>query len=484
MSAVLWTAEQVAEALGTAGADGWTARGVSIDSRTLESGELFVALAGPRHDGHDHVGAALSAGAPAAIVARTPAGLPNCDRLIVVPDTLDALRRLGKTARSRAAGRLAAVTGSVGKTGTKEALRLALAAQGETHASLGSFNNHVGVPLTLARLPVDAAYAVFEIGMNHVGEIEPLVRLVRPHVVIVTNVEPVHLEFFPDNGLDGIAEAKAEIFEAGGETAVLNRDNAYFDFLAARARSRGFTHVIGFGAHDTADARLLDAVVGPVDTNVVAALDGRRVTYRIGAAGLHWALNSLAVLAAVNALGADLAPALSALERMTPPKGRGQRHHVPCRGGTCELIDDAYNASPVSMRAAFAVLGAIAPGRGGRRIAVLGDMLELGPDSPRMHADLAGALVAQGVDLVFTCGRLMSELDAALPHRLRGAHAVDSRELAPLVKGALRAGDVVLVKGSLGSRMGHVVETLLAANGNSGGDDTARTARASRVVNG
>lgn len=484
MSGPLWTAEQVAAALGSDGADCWMARGVSIDSRTLESGDLFVALAGPRHDGHDHIAAALAAGAPAAIVARTPAGLPSSDRLIVVPDTLDALRRLGKAGRGRAKARVAAITGSVGKTGTKEALRLALATQGETHASVGSFNNHIGVPLTLARLPVDAAYAVFEIGMNHVGEIEPLVRLVRPHVVIVTNVEPVHLEFFPDNGLDGIAEAKAEIFEAGGETAVLNRDNAYFDFLAARARSRGFTRVVGFGTHNAADARLHDVAVGATETAVVAELDGRRVAYRIGAAGLHWALNSLAVLAAVNALGADLAPALGALERMTPPKGRGQRHRVPYRGGTCEVIDDAYNASPVSMRAAFAVLRAVAPGRGGRRIAVLGDMLELGPDSPRMHADLAGALVAQGVDLVFTCGRLMAELDAALPQRMRAVHAVDSRELAPLVKAALRAGDVVLVKGSLGSRMGHVVETLLAANGNSGGDDAARTARASRVVNG
>jgi len=484
MSAKLWTANEVAEALGIANAGDFTAHGVSIDSRTLESGELFVALAGPRHDGHDHIAAALSAGAPAAIVARAPAGLPNSERLLVVPDTLEALRQLGKAGRRRARARIAAVTGSVGKTGAKEALRLALAAQAETHASAGSFNNHIGVPLTLARLPVDAAYGAFEIGMNHVGEIEPLVRLVRPHVAIVTNVEPVHLEFFPDNGLDGIAEAKAEIFEAGGETAVLNRDNAYFDFLAARARSRGFTRVVGFGAHDSADARLLDAAVEPAGTTVTAELNGRRLTYRLGVAGLHWAQNSLAVLAAVDALGADLAPALGALEKLTPPKGRGQRHRVPCRGGSCELIDDAYNASPVSMRAALAVLGAAAPGIGGRRIAALGDMLELGPDSPRMHADLAGALVAQGIDLVFTCGRLMAELDAALPQRLRAAHAADSRELAPLVKAALRPGDVVLVKGSRGSRMGHVVETLLAANGNSGGGDTARHARASRVVNG
>jgi UDP-N-acetylmuramoyl-tripeptide--D-alanyl-D-alanine ligase len=484
MSAPLWTSSDIAAALGLGAGAEWIATGVSIDSRTLQAGDLFVALAGPRHDGHEYLAAAFSAGAAAAIVARAPACLPNDGRLLAVPDTLEALRRLGVSARARTSAKVLAVTGSVGKTGVKEALKLALAAHGATHGSTGSYNNHIGVPITLARLPAEAAFAVIEIGMNHAGEISPLAQLVRAHVALITTIGPVHLEHFPDNGLDGIAEAKAEIFDGtGGETAVINRDNAYFDFLATRARERGFVHVVGFGAHEQADARLVEVTLEPTSSVVTASIAGAPVTYRVGIPGRHWAINSLAVLAAAVMAGADLDTAAAQLARLTPAKGRGQRHRVTRGAGVFELIDDSYNASPVSMRAAFSVLGAAVPGPVGRRIVVLGDMLELGPDAAAMHADLAGALVAARVDVVFTCGRHMAELDTGLPGNMRGAHAVDAATLAPLVKSSIRPGDVVLVKGSLGSRMAIVVEALLGVNGSDVGGRATRAAAAPRAVN-
>ncbi len=462
--APLWTADDIAEVLGLAPSGSWTASGVSIDSRTLRPGELFVAFAGPRHDGHDYVAAAFSAGAPAAIVAQAPAGLPKGDsRLIIVPDPLEALRRLGAVARARTRARVLAVTGSVGKTGTKEALRLVLGAHGATHANVGSFNNHIGVPLTLARLSADAAFAVFEIGMNHAGEITPLVGLVRPHIALVTNVEAVHLENFPDNGIDGIAEAKAEIFDGvGGETAVLNRDNTYFEFLAGRARDRGFHRVLSFGTHAEADARLVDVELGPMWSQVTAEYAGMTLSYRVGIPGRHWALNSLAVIAAAHAAGIAPEAAAAHLADLSAAKGRGQRHRVAFAAGAFELIDDSYNASPVSMQAAFAVLGASAPRAAGRRIAVLGDMLELGPESDAMHAGLALSLVASGVARVHTCGPHMARLHEALPPTMRGTHAKDSAALTPAVVADLRDGDVVLVKGSLGSRMAVVIEALMS----------------------
>ncbi|MBI3452687.1 MAG: UDP-N-acetylmuramoylalanyl-D-glutamyl-2,6-diaminopimelate--D-alanyl-D-alanine ligase [Rhodospirillales bacterium] len=486
MTAPLWRAADIIAATGgqPVGDGGWTATGVSIDSRTIRPGEIFAAIAGETHDGHDYVAAALAAGAAGAIVSRRPTGLADHARLIVVPDVLDALRHLGRAARARAAARIVAITGSVGKTGTKEALGLALAGQGETHASASSFNNHIGVPLTLARLPAAAAFGVFEIGMNHAGEIAPLVAMVRPHVAIVTTIEPVHLEFFPEAGLDGVAAAKAEIFSAGGGTAVLNRDNRYFHFLADAAQRSGFSRVIGFGSHPKAEARLVELHVGATHSQVSAVIDGRSFVFRIGTPGRHWAINALAVLAAAGALGADIGMAAAALAQLSPPKGRGKRHRIERPGGAFELIDDSYNASPASMRAAFEVLATAAPGPSGRRIAVLGDMLELGPDSTALHAGLASALVVARIDLVFTCGRYMAHLHDALPPEMRGAHVENSAQLAPLVAAAIRPGDVVTVKGSLGSRMAGIVEALLASgdthNGNH--DDPRRGPR--RAANG
>jgi UDP-N-acetylmuramoyl-tripeptide--D-alanyl-D-alanine ligase len=480
----LWTSSDAVRATQGRATAPFTASGVSIDSRTIELGDLFVALKGPTHDGHSHVANALARGAAAAMVSQVPAGLPEGAPLLVVGDTQTALEALGRFARASARARIAAVTGSVGKTSTKEALRLALdAASGSrTHASAASFNNHIGVPLTLARLPADAAYAVFEIGMNHAGEIAPLTRMVRPAVALVTNVEGVHTQNFPD-GLSGVAAAKAESFEGfegmRDATAVLNRDNLFFDFLTQKARRHGAAHITSFGTDPSADFRLVELQTEATASIVTIAARGRTLRYRIGTAGRHWALNSLAVLAAVEALGADIEKASQAFASMTAPKGRGQRHRLTLAGGSYELIDDSYNASPASMRSSFEVIKAALPGPGGRRIAILGDMLELGSQAPELHAGLAEPLLAAGIDLAFTCGPHMRCLHDALPANRRGGHAPASNELLPLLRGALKPGDVVVVKGSLGSRMGHVVDALLTGpflNGNGNGNHPRRVA--------
>jgi UDP-N-acetylmuramoyl-tripeptide--D-alanyl-D-alanine ligase len=462
----LWTSAEAEAATGGRGTRPWRATGVSIDSRTLAPGDLFVALAGERQDGHAHVAAALAAGAAAALVARHPADVPAGAPLLFVPDTLEALTRLGLAARSRAAAtRGVAVTGSVGKTGTKEALRHVLGAQAPTHGAAASFNNHIGVPATLARLPRDARYAVYEIGMNHAGEIAPLVRMVRPAVAAITTVAAAHVENFAD-GIDGVARAKGEIFAAGGETAIIHRDIPHFGSLAASARARGFDRVIGFGADPAAEFRLRDVVLHPGHCEVAARVDGRDIAYRVGAPGRHWAVNSLAVLAAVQALGADLDAAAAALASVSAPRGRGQQRRIGPAGAEALLIDESYNANPASMRAAIAVAAGIAPAAGGRRIAVLGDMFELGADSEAEHEALAAPILAAGIDLVFTCGPRMRRLHDALPAAVRGGHGASSEEIAPVVAAALRGGDVVVVKGSLASRMQRVVDALAGSGTN------------------
>ena len=465
----LWDSAEAANATHGRASAPFAATGVSIDSRSLQKGDLFVALKGPNHDGHDHVGAAFAAGAAAAMVAHRPDNAPADAPLLAVKDTQHGLEALGRAARHRSRARVAAVTGSVGKTSTKEALRTALDLGGRphrpTHASAASFNNHIGVPLTLARLPADADYAVFEIGMNHAGEITPLARMVQPDVAIVTNVEGVHTENFAD-GVDGVAAAKAEIFEgfdagARAGVAVLNRDNRYFDFLAQRAKARGVRQIIGFGAHEDADYRLIDVTPDGDGSRIAARIRGEDITYRVGAPGRHWAINSLSVLAAAGMFGIETRDAAAAFAAISAPKGRGQRHRAAFAGGTIELIDESYNASPASMRAAFEVLQLAQPETDGRRIAILGDMLELGAQAPELHAALAEPLRAAGVDLVFTCGVNMQRLHDALPAALHGGHAAASDALIPVLRQALRAGDVAMVKGSFGSRMGRIVDALL-----------------------
>ncbi len=467
MSALaLWTLEAMATAMAAerCGALPLAISGISIDSRSIRPGEAFFAIHGDNRDGHEFVSAALAARAGLAVVAaERRLALPADAPLLVVPDVLAALRALGAAARARSTAKIIGVTGSVGKTGTKEALRLALSKDGETHASLTSYNNHWGVPLSLARCPVTARYAVFEMGMNHEGEIEPLTRLVRPHIAIVTTIAPVHLEFL--GTLSKIADAKAEIFfgvEPGG-AAVINCDIAQFAQLKRRAQQAGVARIVSFGTHEAADARLIKCALHPHCSTVEADILGTRLSYKIGAPGRHLIGNSLAVLAAVELAGADLALAAVALAELRPIAGRGAPIEIDLPGGLALVIDESYNANPASVDAALALLGQSPVGPQGRRVAVLGDMLELGPKGRALHRGLADSVLANGVDLVFCCGPLMQALWQALPASRRGGYAKDSLALEVQVLPALRAGDVVMVKGSLGSRMAPIVEALQRA---------------------
>jgi UDP-N-acetylmuramoyl-tripeptide--D-alanyl-D-alanine ligase len=434
--------------------------GISIDTRTIRSGEAFFALKDVR-DGHAFVPAALAAKAGLAVVARDRRGeMPSGAPLLVVPDVLAALRDLACAARARTNAKVIAVTGSVGKTGTKEALRSALAKDGATHASVASYNNHWGVPLSLARCPASTRYAVLEIGMNHAGEIEPLSRLARPHVAIITTVEPVHLEFF--GTLKKIADAKAEIFlglEPDG-AAVINRDNAQFAHLARCAKAAGVKRIVSFGENGKADARLIKFALHPDCSTVEADILGHHVTYKLGTPGRHVVLNSLAVLAAVVLVGADLAMAALALSELTPPQGRGTRIALDLPSGRALLLDESYNANPASVAAALALLGQTPVGAHGRRIAVLGDMLELGPKGTALHKGLAASVLANDIDLVFCCGPLMRSLWEALPTSRRGGYAEESAALEAQVLPTIRGGDAIMVKGSLGSRMGPIVKAF------------------------
>jgi UDP-N-acetylmuramoyl-tripeptide--D-alanyl-D-alanine ligase len=459
---ILWTAADAEAATRGRTAGGWAATGVSIDSRTVAPGDLFVAIRGPNFDGHDYVAAALQAGAAAALVSRVPQGVPATAPLLAVEDTLQALQDLGRYARMRAKAKVLAVTGSVGKTTTKEALKLCLEAQAPTDASVGSFNNHWGVPLSLARMAPDVDYGVFELGMNHAGEIGPLTRQVKPDVAIITTVEAVHLENF--DGIEKIADAKAEIFEGmtPNGTAILNRDNPFFARMLAAARTQGLFKIWTFGEHEGADARLVDCSLHATSSAVTAIVRGERIQYCLALPGRHHVLNSLGVLLAVRAAGADLGTAARALAQLAPVKGRGQRRRIQLQRGTFTLIDESYNASPVAVDAALQVLGRTDPGVGGRRIAVLGDMLELGERGPLLHAALADPLKAAGVDKVFLCGPQMKRLWDRLPAALRGRWAETSDGLVQPVAETVHAGDVVMVKGSLGSRMAPIVQALAA----------------------
>jgi UDP-N-acetylmuramoyl-tripeptide--D-alanyl-D-alanine ligase len=457
MTRELWSAAEIAAATGGTARGEWTVVGVSIDSRTVKPGELFVALRGPHHDGHAFVADALALGA-AALVDHMPEDLSEGAPVVLVDDTMAALTALGRAARARSSARIAALTGSVGKTGTKEALRLALSGQAPTHASAASHNNHWGVPLSLARAPQDTVYGIYELGMNAPGEIAALARLVRPHVALITAVEPAHLGFFPS--VEAIADAKGEIFEGlePGGVAVLNANNPHYARLRALAEAAGCARVLGFGAAAGAAARLCQARPDPAGSDVVMELEGREIAFRIGAPGRHWVSNALGVIACAAALGADPAAAARALAEFKAPAGRGRQHRLTVPGGAITLIDDSYNANPASVRAALEVLGN-APGR---KLTVLGDMLELGAHAPRLHAALAGAVAACGVDRVYTAGAAMRHLHDALPPPRRGPHVDDAADLLPVLVAELRPGDTLLIKGSLGMRMARIVEALLA----------------------
>ncbi len=469
MTAPLWTLTELIAACG-ARADGEPQApitGFSIDTRTLEPGNVFVALQDQR-DGHDFVTSAFKAGASLAIVNDSYLKRPGDGALLCCPDPLRALEKIGIAARARldASARVIAVTGSAGKTGTKEMLRACLSAiaPGHVHASEKSYNNHWGVPLTLARMPADTRYAVFEIGMNHAGEISPLTKMVRPHAAIITTVEAVHLEHFAS--VEAIADAKAEIF-AGLEpsgSAIIKHDSPHAGQLASLAKAQG-AKVVTFGLTPSANVSAETLELREESSNITARLHGRHITYRLAMPGRHIAENSLAVLAALDAVGCDIDRAIAALATLPPPPGRGARTLLNDTAGQLLLIDESYNANPASMRAALATLATVPRSKFARRIAVLGDMLELGDGARELHRSLIDAVDDSGTDVMFACGPHMKALYDAADSAKRGHYAETSAALVPQVLSYVRAGDVIMIKGSNGTRLSPLVAALKAKFG-------------------
>ena len=454
----LWTSAELRAATNGVLAAECVVKGVSIDSRSIAPCDIFIALRDQR-DGHDFVADALARGAMAAMVDHAPQGAVDTAKLLMVGDTLAGLTALGAAGRARAMARVVGVTGSVGKTTTKEMLRVALGAFGATHASAASHNNHWGVPLTLARLPRDAAFAVIEMGMNNRGEIAPLSRLAQPQIGIITSIGTAHIGLLGSQA--AIAAEKGDIIAgiAPGGTAILPADSSFAAELVARARDAGLT-VLTHGEAAGADARLLSYQASPGGGMAEIALAGQHIALRLTTPGRHVALNACAVLAAVQALGLSPEKGAEALASFTAGAGRGALRRIRVAGGEALLIDDSYNASVASVRAGLAVLAA-QPAK--RRIFAFGDMLELGAEGPAQHAALAPD-AAQNSDLVFCCGPLSKYLFDALPAHQRGGHFPDSAALAPALRAALQPGDAVLVKGSLGSRMSLVIAALLAGD--------------------
>ncbi len=450
----LWNELSATDATGGTTSGTWQANRVVIDSRIVKPGDLFVAIKGDTFDGHDFVKGALDKGAVAAIVSRAIADVDDA-KLLKVEDCLRALEDLGREGRTRSTAKVVGVTGSVGKTSTKEMLKLALSAHGRTYATSGNYNNHIGTPLNLANLPPDAQFAVFEMGMNHAGEIAHLTRMVRPHIAAITNVEAVHMEFFAST--EAIADAKAEIFDSmpAGGVAVLNRDNVHYGYLMRKAGEHGVKIVLTFGVHEKSDFRLIE--YKPVEDGcmITASLQGKHILYGLAAIGKHWATTSLLCLAVCHALGLDDMKTASQLAEFGELAGRGQVVALHVAGGKAYLIDDSYNASPAAMFAAFAKTDEVwqSLGRKGRKMAALGNMLELGPDGPDLHASLVPDLQAKGFDRVFTAGELMKHVHDGIPASLRAGQVAQAAGLLPLIEKELKPGDVLLVKGSHGSKM-------------------------------
>jgi len=446
---ILWNSNTVDQITGGMSTAPWSCGGISIDTRTLEKGDLFVALKGETGDGHAFLADAASRGAAAALVSQDrETSLP----LLRVQDTLKALEKIGIAARERSKAIRLAVTGSVGKTSTKEMLKWVFKDQGQTHGNVSSYNNHWGVPLTLARMPQETQFGVFEIGMNHPGEIRPLTRMIKPDIALITTVVEAHVASF--KSVEEIARAKAEIFEGMGTggKAVLNRDNPHFDLLAKIAKEQGVA-VFGFGKDERADFRLLSYEGEAEKGSVVVEIGGEKISYTLPVPGIHWGYNSTAVLGAAYLAGADVRKAATSLATIAPPPGRGTRHK-----GIFTVLDESYNANPTSMRAALAVLG---KSEGKRKIAVIGDMREMGEVARQRHEELLEPLLENGVDLVYCCGPNMAYLFERLPQKMRGGYASTSLDLLPLAVKAVEPGDVVSVKASHGTHVKPIVEALL-----------------------
>ena len=464
----LWTSVDAVAATGGRATCDFVVNGVSIDTRTLQPGDMFVALKAAR-DGHDFVAQALAKGAGAALVTHRPEGVAEDAPLLIVPDVLAGLEALGIAARARTKAQVVGVTGSVGKTSTKEMLRAVLGGQGRTHAAEASYNNHWGVPLTLARMPADCDFAVIEIGMNHPGEIAPLSRMARPHVALITAVAAAHLEAF--ESIDGIAHEKAAIMDGlePGGVAILPADLGVTPILRAKATAMGARQVM-FGETPAAEWRLVSARLTQDLTVAHAQTPQGAALFKVASMGRHFALNALAVLAAAQALGADAAIACADLGRWAPPAGRGMRETVVLDmlspDMSFDLLDDAFNANPASMSAALAVLAACTPrhdiGRvaKGRRVAILGDMLELGTDELALHLAIAEDPAMAAIDLVHCVGPRMKTLHSALPPAKRGEYVLSADLLAPRLPQLIDAGDVVLVKGSKSIKVSSLVDVL------------------------
>jgi UDP-N-acetylmuramoyl-tripeptide--D-alanyl-D-alanine ligase len=454
MSGFLWKIDELISAMGgrAVGDVPKGVTGITIDSRSAGKGEAFFAIKGDTFDGHDFITAAMVSGASVCVVSESkiPALGKFTAPLIVVDDVLAGLERLALASRARGKAKIIAVTGSAGKTTTKEALRHCLSAVGKVHASAASFNNHWGVPLTMAKMPEDTQYGVFEVGMNHPGEIRNLIRFVQPHVAIITIIAAAHLGFFKN--LDEIADAKAEIFEGivTGGTAILNRDDQRYRLLEHAAKKAGVENIQGFGENARASFKLVKCELHAENSSVMVRIGGKDMFVKVGAPGRHIVQNALAVLGAAQVVGADLAKVAAAMATLTAEKGRGQRHTLAVGSGTFTLIDESYNANPASMRAALALLRENAPTGKGRRIAVLGDMLELGRHSKRLHLDLALPIAEARADKVFLSGTEMKALAEILPVEFHAEYRPSAAELSRDLAAFVRAGDVVMVKSSNG----------------------------------
>lgn len=451
---LLWTSADIAQATGGAASAPFAVSGVAFDSREVTEGDLFVAMKGEATDGHKFLDKAFAQGAAGAIVSE-PVDHPH----ILVPDSAAALEALGRASRKRMGGKVIGVTGSVGKTGTKEALFQALdrAHPGQVHRSVKSYNNHVGVPLSLSRMAREASFGVFEMGMNHAGELAALTRQVRPHVAIVTAIAPAHIEFFGTEA--AIAEAKAEIFEGlePGGTAIIPYDSPHVALLYNKAE-RHAARILTFGTSPQADVHVREAVPAPGGgTLVTAKLPDAELCFTVAAPGDHWVSNALAVVAAVDAVGGDLAAAGLALADMPGLPGRGERRTLSVGGGTALLIDESYNANPLSMAATLRQLGRETADR---RLAVLGGMRELGSRSAELHADIAPVLRDNGIDYVLLVGAEMQPLADALDGMLPFTHVDDTASAIPLIGNEMRAGDALLVKGSNGIGLSRLVAAL------------------------
>lgn len=444
----LWDSKTVDEVLGDVSSESWTCSGVSIDTRTIEKGDLFVALKGHNGDGHSFLQEAINKGASALLISEK---IESTIPILQVNDTLKALETLGIAARDRSRAHRIAVTGSVGKTSTKDALKTIFKDQGPTHGSVASYNNQWGVPLTLARMPQETQYAIFEVGMNHPGEIRPLSHMIQPHIAIITSVVEAHAEFFEST--EEIARAKSEIFEGVLKegSVILNQDNPYFGLLSLCAQQYDL-NIYGFGKSERADFRLLSWECTADKSEIVAEICGKEFLYRLPLPGLHWVYNSLAILGAAHLAGANMDKVLISLGHIEAPEGRGKRYEGPFT-----VIDESYNANPTSMRAALAVLGQ----NEGRKIAVIGDMREMGAKARAYHEDLLEPLLENKIDLVFCCGPFMAHLYERLPKAMQGGYAPTSLELIPFVLKNVNPGDIISVKASLGTRVKPIVDALL-----------------------